>query len=96
MNLFQPFQALQKFLLHADHRHQGALTPTRTPAQPPPKASLQLLATSGPPDSTWTALNAPCETCGSIFMELYNYSEMWHDGDVYCHNGHWVRMYDAG
>lgn len=37
-----------------------------------------------------------CSVCGSRDLHVENYSMMWHDGDVVCHNGHLVRMYDAG
>lgn len=37
-----------------------------------------------------------CIECGSEALTVRNHSMMWHDGDVYCPNGHYVRMYDAG
>jgi hypothetical protein len=40
-----------------------------------------------------------CPTCGAPPKEhvLKNYSQMWHEGDVYCTRcGAYVRMYDAG
>lgn len=37
-----------------------------------------------------------CIECGSESLELRNYSQMWHDGDLHCENGHYVRMFDAG
>lgn len=37
-----------------------------------------------------------CCECGSTTLTLRNYSMMWHDGDIYCENNHYVRMYDAG
>ena len=37
-----------------------------------------------------------CLECGSERLHVRNHSMMWHDGDVHCENGHYVRMYDAG
>jgi hypothetical protein len=37
-----------------------------------------------------------CIECGSTRLNIRNYSMMWHDGDLYCENGHYVRGYDAG
>ena len=44
----------------------------------------------------WRKAFNTCDTCGSSKIEVRNYSAMWHDGDIYCENDHYVRMYDAG
>lgn len=45
------------------------------------------------------AENSPnCPKCGAspYQQEVKNYNLDWHDGDVYCKCGAYVRMYDAG
>lgn len=34
--------------------------------------------------------------CGSENLAVVNHSELWHDGDIYCDKGHYVRRFDAG
>lgn len=34
--------------------------------------------------------------CGSEKLRVVDHSDIWHDGDIYCENGHYVRMFDAG
>lgn len=59
-------------------------------------------ATQGEKDEWWEehrkwkkAYNT-CATCGSDKIEVRNHSAMWGDGDVYCENNHYVRMWDSG
>lgn len=44
----------------------------------------------------WRALYNTCATCGSTNTEVRNHDLMWGDGDVYCENDHYVRMWDSG
>lgn len=38
-----------------------------------------------------------CPKCGKVGeTEMFNYSMMWHDGDIYCVCGQFIRHFDAG
>lgn len=41
--------------------------------------------------------NDVCPTCGRVGeTEIFNHSLMWHDGDIYCKCGQFIRHFDAG
>lgn len=44
----------------------------------------------------WKKAYNTCADCGSTKLEVRNHSAMWGDGDIYCENGHYVRMFDSG
>jgi len=39
-----------------------------------------------------------CPKCGKGpgYWEVRNYDMMWHDGEIYCECGEYIRRYDAG
>lgn len=47
-------------------------------------------------EAQWRRDYNTCATCDSTALHVENYSSMWHDGDMVCENGHYVRAYDAG
>lgn len=44
----------------------------------------------------WRAAYNTCGECGSTKLIRSNYDMMWHEADLHCHNGHFVRHWDAG
>lgn len=79
--------------VHEENHMARGISP---PKFPYPDATESQLADWREEERKWRRLYNTCATCGSHNVHVENYSMMWHDGDVFCENGHYVRMWDAG
>lgn len=66
------------------------------PKFPYPNATEEQMEEWRVEHARWREAYNTCATCGSTKTEVRDHSAIWGDGDVYCENGHYVRMWDSG